>query len=105
MDSREAFLKAASTLVHGYFQLTLYRITGNTAQICILDVNVRNRGLYESVDLPVVKELRNVTPHEYSYFDVIFQESSVVLAFSWLEAILAEVEEALYLKNPANLGE
>lgn len=105
MDSRIAFLKAASTLLHGFFQLCHYRIVGNSMQICILDVNVKDRELYKSIDLPIVEELKKVTPWDYRYFEGIFQESSIVLAFSWLETFLAEVEEALYMMSPANLGE
>ena len=105
MDPRQAFLKSASTLVHGFFQLTQYRITGNTAQMCILDVHVRNRELYRDVELPIVTEIMKITPADFSHYVTIFQESSVVLAFSWLESFLAEVEEALYLQNPAHLGE
>lgn len=105
MDTRKAFLGSAQTLMAGYFQLMNYRIVGTTASIAILDVHVRNPHLYRSNDLPLVKEIKSVGPHEFRHFEVIFHESSMILAFSWLEAFLAEVEEALYLKEPAHLGE
>ena len=105
MDSRNAFLKAVSTLVAGFAQLAHYRIAGNIAIMCILDVNALDRERYKCVDLAAVQNLKTVRVQEYKDFASIFQESSMVLAFSWLESFLAEVEEALYLKNPANLGE
>jgi hypothetical protein len=105
MDSRRAFLAAASTFVYGYTELVLFRITGNQAIISVLDVNVVNAEKYVDVDLPVIRRLKDISAREFRTFEAVFQESSMVLAFSWLESFLEEVETALYLWNPTDLGE
>jgi hypothetical protein len=70
-----------------------------------LSINVIEPQLYEEIHLPAVDTLRIVSASEFRSFDTLFHESSVVLAYSWLDSFLGEIEEALYLHNPANLGD
>jgi hypothetical protein len=61
--------------------------------------------MYESSKWPVLEELRTVSPREFLSFDVTYQESSMVLAYSWLESFLDDVDEAFYLMDPTTLGD
>lgn len=105
MDVRGAFLEAAAKLFPGFAQLASFRLVGNSAQLAVLDVHVRNPDAYANVRTPAIRELRLISPEQFASFTLIHNESSMVLSFSWLESFLGEAEEALYLTSPASLGE
>lgn len=105
LDSRRAFLDAATTLIAGYLQLASYKLVGNTAQICLLEVNALDKLSYKDLNVRAIRELQAIGAREFEVFVDVFQDSSIILAISWLESFVLEVEEALYLQNPRNLGE
>ena len=105
MNTGKAFLNTSRTLFNVMSEFASYRIVGNTANIAILGVNVIDREAYEDVKLPVIEQLKKVAPSEFISFQRLFGESSIVLAYSWLDTYLSEVEESLFLHDPASLGE
>jgi len=105
MDTRSAFLSTTRTLAHALAELASYRIVGNTAFNAILEVNVLERQAHAAVTVAAVERLRRITPAELYAFNVVFNESAAVVGQAWLDSYLSEVEEALYLHDPASLGE
>ena len=105
MDPRSAFASSVFTLFAAFSQLAQYRITGNTAVVAIALANTTERSACELSGLKSVEMLTRVSPEEHATFSLLFHESTVVLAYSWLEAFLGEVEEALMLSDPSSLGE
>lgn len=104
MDTREAFLSTSNTLMHAMQELCNYRAFGNTALIATLSVNAIDKEVYESDDSPAIKELKKISPTEYNVFSMLYNESSIVLAYSWLDTYLSEIEEVIFLNNPESLG-
>jgi len=80
-------------------------IDSNSAIIATLDVNLVGHGDYENINLRAINEIKSINPREFSNFEKIFYESSMIFAFSMLDSFLSEVEEALFLHNPNNIGE
>lgn len=105
VDPRAAFISSASTLLVAFSQLASFRIVGNTAVVATGLANTVERKKCEEVDLQCVRLLHKVTAQDHAIFNLLFRESTVVLAYSWLEAFLSEVEEMLFLSTPSNLGE
>lgn len=105
MDTRSAFLSTSKTLLSAMHELFGYRIVGNTTAIAVLSVNVHDVEAYAGVTTPAVVALRQVSAAEFNAFHLLFNESSVVLAFSWLDTYLSEVEETMFLHDPTSLGE
>lgn len=105
MDIRKAFLDSATTILAAFVELANFRIVGNTAEIAILSVNVIDHETYKGIDLPAIKGLRSISPTEYSMYSQLFNEASLILAYAWLDALLSDVEEAMYLHDPSTLGE
>jgi hypothetical protein len=105
MDARDAFMRTAQTIFIAHDELVHFRIAGLTAKIAILQANVYERGLHEASDLSAVVELRKVGPRDFNHFALLFDELSIILAYSWVDTFLSQLEEALYLHNPASLGE
>lgn len=105
MDIKDAFLNTAHTLLHAMMELSQYRIVGLTVQASILSVHVAHRDRYIESDLPAIEELNKITPNEFNCFKTLFQESSIIIAYSWLDTFLSELEEALFLHNPLSMGE
>lgn len=105
MDTRRAFLSTARTLLQALNELAHYRIVGNTVSIAVLSVHVQDRETYTGVDTRAIDAIRKVGPQEYESFVRLFEESSIIIAYSWLDTFLSELEEALYLHDPASLGE
>lgn len=105
MDPRLAFLNSVSTLFAAFTELARFRIVGNTALVCIPLANTKEKQKCEQSDIRALKELLTISPEEFHTFSYIFHESCVVIAYSWLEAFLGEVEEALFLHDPKRLGD
>jgi hypothetical protein len=105
MDTRRAFLNTSRTLLQAFIELAHYRIVGNTASIAILSVHERDKDQYDAADLPAIEAIRMVGPREFHSFGLLFDESSMIIAYSWLDTFLAELEETLFLHDPASLGE
>lgn len=105
MDTRHAFLEASETLVKRMAQLAMFRIVGNTMVIAILDVHDPRSTKYEGLSLKAIDELKGISPSELLAHQEVFAESSIIYAFSMLEAFLAECEEALFLHRPNTVGE
>lgn len=105
MDTRRAFLSTARTILQALTELAHYRIVGNTAAIAVVSVHVLDKEKYIAPDTPAIDAIRKVGPHEFNSFSLLFDESSLIIAYSWLDAFLSELEEALYLHDPASLGE
>lgn len=105
MDSRRAFIETAGTLWNAFDELARYRIVGNTISIITLSVHVQDKDLYTAPDTPAVSEIRSINPAEFRAFGRLFNESSIIIAYSWLDTFLSELEEALFLHDPASLGE
>lgn len=104
MDTREAFLSTSNTLMHAMQELSNYRIVGNTALIATLSVHVEHKSLYDDNKTPAIENLRSISAGEFHLFSLLFNESSIVLAFSWLDTYLSEIEELIFLHNPESLG-
>lgn len=105
MDTRSAFLSTSKTLLRAMHELACYRIVGNTTSVAVLSVNVQDVEAYAGATTPAIVALRQVNAAEFNAFHLLFNESSIVLAFSWLDTYLSEVEEAMFLHDPASLGE
>jgi hypothetical protein len=105
MDTRKAFLSTSKTLMHAMHELSSYRIVGSTSILAILSVNLRDRDLYKDNTTPAIKDIRSISASEYQGFHLLFNESSIVLAYSWLDTYLSEVEETMFLHDPTSLGE
>jgi len=105
MDIRTAFLDTSRTVLQAFVELASYRATGLTAKIAFLSVNATDRETYANSQIPAVLELKKIGPRAYYAFDILFQDSSIVFSYSWLDTYLAELEEALYLHDPMSLGE
>lgn len=105
MDTRRAFLSTARTLLQALHELAHYRIVGNTVSIAVVSVHVQDRETYTKQITPAIDAIRKVGPQEFHSFMRLFEESSIIIAYSWLDSFLSELEEALYLHDPASLGE
>lgn len=105
MDTRRAFMETATTLWKALTELARYRIVGNTMSIATLSVHVRDKDSYAAPDTPAIAEIRRIGPAEFRAYGQLFQESSIIIAYSWLDTFLSELEEALFLHDPASLGE
>jgi hypothetical protein len=105
MDTRQAFLGTAQTLLRAYTELSHFRIVGNTTIIGILSVNVTEKDQYPEQDTPAIHAMRKITPAEFNSYSQLYNESSIIISYSWLDAFLSELEEALFLHDPMSLGE
>jgi hypothetical protein len=105
MDVRRPFLESILNLVHGFEELARYRVVGNTAMVATLTVNAIDPDKHKTLPLEAIQRLRSVTAPEFQAFKTLYEETSIVLAYSWLDSFVAQVEEALYLHDPSNLGE
>lgn len=86
-------------------ELSSYRIVGSTSILATLSVNLRDINLYQDNHTPAIKEIRSISAKEFNGFYLLFNESSIVLAYSWLDTYLSEVEETMFLHDPTSLGE
>ena len=105
MDTRRAFLNTTRTLLKAMHELAHYRIVGNTVGLAVLSVHVQDKEAYAAIDVPAINAIRQVGPEEFQSYERLFAESSIIIAYSWLDTFLSELEEALFLHDPASLGE
>jgi len=105
MDVKKAFLRSSRTIMVALVELSEFTIVGHTSQLNILSVHVQHKEQYEGCELPVVQAIRRIGPHEFNVFKKLYNESAVILAYSWLDAYLNEIEEIMYLASPETLGD
>lgn len=105
MDIRRAFMESSGTLLRALSELSHYRIVGNTVGIAALSVHVCDRGRYVEPDTPAIAAIRAIAPLELALYTKLFHESSIIVAYSWLEAFVGELEEVFFLHDPVSLGE
>ncbi len=105
MDLREPFIETTRTITQAMLDMSGYRIVGNSIVVATLSVNVNEIASYPQPDTMAISYLRRISPRELYSFQKILSESSIALAYAWLDSYLSEVEEALLLSDPSSLGE
>lgn len=105
MDVRHAFLKTSRTIFHAMQELGSYIVVGNSASINILKVNYFEKEKYENSKNPIISDIKKIPAEVFYSFTSLFNESSIVLSYSWLETYLSEMEEILFLHDPSSIGE